>query len=376
MRILIAPTAFKGTFSPAEVAKAMSEGVSEFARVTGKDIFVDMLPIADGGDGTIEALALATEGAVNQLTVSGSLGEPRQALWLDMGTFAVVEMASACGIAGLPPDNLQPLLANSLGLGTVIKHIIENTSITQIVVAVGGSASTDGGSAAIFELGARFFDQHDKLLIPAGGGSLIYIQRCDLSAARLKLREHELSVLSDVNNPLLGEDGAAYIFAGQKGATPVEIIQLDDALNHFADLVETDIDLRLRDIRGAGAAGGTAFGLAALGAKILPGFAWLADCLGLSERVRKADLVLTGEGRVDKSSLQGKAVGSLHELCLEFQKPLWSFSGSIDKSIVVSESLPYMLLVELSKKGHADQSRIREAVVETLCARFEAFENT
>lgn len=374
MRILIAPTAFKGTFSPAEVAKAMSDGVDEFARLVGKRIYIDVLPVADGGDGTVEAIAIATNCSPNRLEVSGSLGEARTAQWLDLGNFAVVELASACGIASLDPANLRPLEANSLALGTVLKHVLETTSIPNIVVAVGGSASTDGGSAALYELGARFFDANDKQFLPAGGGSLTQMARCDLSAARLRLRGRNVIVATDVQNPLLGEDGAAYVFGAQKGASPDEIALLDKALFYFAELVEADIGVRLRDLKGAGAAGGAAFGMAALGATITPGFSWLANLLRLPDNVSRADLVITGEGRTDASSLKGKAIGSLNDLCLKYAKPLWIFSGYAEASLDES-ALRYALITGVaSPPRRADLNQIKKAVFDTLCARFDAFQ--
>lgn len=369
MRILVAPNAFKGSYSPSEVARALSDGIAEFSRTAQKDITVDEMPLADGGDCTIEAVAASFGRKPQTLEVSGSLGEPRQALWLELDSCAVVELASACGIAGLAKDQLRPLSANSLGLGTVLKHVIENTNIPEIVVAVGGSASTDGGSGAIYELGAKFFDSQERQFVPAGGGSLLALSRCDLSAARLRLRGKKLMVATDVFNPLLGPEGAAQIFAPQKGASKDDVVLLDQALSHYADLVEADINTRLRYSKGSGAAGGTAFGLAAVGATIISGFEWLSRMLGLPERISRCDLVITGEGRTDLSSFQGKVVGSLNDLCLLHNKPLWIFSGSVSED--VRSKTPDGLAYSLSSEDQiADALKIKQAVFDALVEHY------
>ena len=370
MRILVAPTAFKGSYSPSEVAKAMSEGISEFCRLTGKDINIERLPLADGGDGTVEALALSLSGKLKTLDVAGSLGEARKALYLELENCVLVELASACGIAGLKPGDLRPLTANSLGLGTVIRHVLENMDIENIVVAVGGSASTDGGSACIYELGAKFFDSQGKQFIPSGGGSLMQLARCDLSAAKLKLRGRKLTVVTDVLNPLLGKDGAACVFGPQKGASSEEVACLDQALAHYADLVEDNASVRLRYVKGSGAAGGTPFGLAALGATIVPGFEWLSNLLLLARRIKDCDLVITGEGRTDVTSLQGKVVGSLADLCAQQDKPLWIFSGEISPELTGSKLKAQKLCALAEANRQADLNQIKHEIFNALSGYF------
>ncbi len=335
MRILVAPTAYKGSLSPAQVALAMECGIKTFASLSKKEIESTLLPIADGGDGTIEALSLSLGGKVEKTRVSGACNEIREALWLKTDQIAVVELASACGIAGLKKDQLCPMDTHTRGLGTVIAEALTRTISQQIFIAIGGSASTDGGSAALYELGARFFDYDGNLLVPTGGGMLNQIVSCDLSPLHTRIKGRRFKIATDVSSPLLGPMGAAHVFGPQKGASPAQVEMLDHNLAHFADVIESHLDKSARSIPGAGAAGGTGFGLAlALNAEIISGFDWLSKILDLENQIRNCDLVISGEGRIDASSLQGKVIGSLKKLCQDYNKPLWFVAGSVASSEV------------------------------------------
>lgn len=372
MRILIAPTAFKGSFSPAAVARAMFAGAERFAKESGQTVYIDLLALADGGDGTVEALKLSCGGTVHQLKASGALGEDRVAAWLELGDTAVAELASACGIAGIAPSELRPLDAHTRGLGQVLRQIVENTSIPKIVVALGGSASTDGGSGALYELGVKFFDRRANEVVPAGGGILHSISKCELAQARQKFLGRKVQVATDVENPLLGSNGAAAVFGPQKGASKQNIEELEFGLSCFSSVLEKDAGTSAKYLIGSGAAGGTAFGLSsALGAEIISGFDWLSSLLHLEERVRQSDLIISGEGRIDKSSLQGKVVGSLNRLCLDLKKPLWLVAGSLDDKLERSSIGAAELLIGLSKKGEfAGLDQIEQAVFDSLNKRY------
>ncbi len=367
MRILVAPTAFKGTFSPAQVAVAMSRGIEDYARISGRTLSVDLLPIADGGDGTVESLSISASVKMQEYPVLGSCNEKRLAFWIELKDCAVVELASACGIAGLLKSDLNPLAAHTRGLGEVLRHVLETSSTTEIIVAVGGSASTDGGSGVLLELGVKFFDRDGFEFRPTGGIDLMRIEKCDLSAASELLAGKSIRVATDVENPLLGKNGAAYVFAPQKGASPEQVKVLDEALEKFADLIEDASQRSVRNARGAGAAGGTAFGLAAaLGAEIISGFDWISRSLSLEEKIRSCDLVITGEGRVDKSSLQGKVVGSLRTVCARYNKPLWIMAASL-ASDISAESTGIGLLKGIVKDNLlANEQDISRVVCETL----------
>lgn len=394
MRILIAPTAYKGSLSPASVANAMKRGVDRFAACRNSQVDVDLLPIADGGDGTVEALALSCGGRVHQISVRGALGEPRLAQWLELNEIAVVELASACGIAGIAPEQLRPLEAHTQGLGSVIKHVLKNTSIEKIVIALGGSASTDGGAGALVELGAKFFDAAGNRFIPQGGASLRTVAKCDLSALRNLTAGRHLIIATDVVNPLLGPHGAAAIFGPQKGASAADVDLLDLALKSFAVAMEANLsaeslgriasvarifgscthpsdNLAFRDRQGMGAAGGTAFGLAiGLDAPIISGFDWIADLVRLQEKVVQSDLVITGEGRIDISSLHGKVIGSLYELCKLHRKCLWLVAGSVSDSSELKNLSVDLLSAVSREQKFADENDISEFIFNALVARF------
>ncbi len=378
MRILIAPTAYKGSFSPAELADAMHAGVKRYANDYGKEICADILPLADGGDGSVEAINLACSGTLHEVDVTGALAEPRKAKWLELDRsgkkLALVELASACGIAGLNPEELKPMQADTKGLGQVLKQVLASKNIESIVVAVGGSASTDGGSGALYELGVEFYDPGGNLLVPAGGGSLFEIDSLDSSAARRLFSGRQLEIATDVSNPLLGPSGAAQIFGRQKGASESELATLDAALVHFSSLFGPE-GSRTCKLPGAGAAGGTAFGFAAaLGAKIVPGFDFISDLVGLEEHVIAADLVISGEGRIDQSSIHGKVVGSLSKLCIEHGKTLWLIAGSLAPELIDPLQLGAKLI--RSANEHLENSgenrfvgaaEIAASIYESLC---------
>ncbi len=317
MKVLVAPTAYKETLTPAQVAEAMAEGIRDAAGSAE----IILAPVADGGDGTVESLHMALGGEINKLVVKGPLGAPAEAAWLRLNGLAVIELANASGLALLPPGQLSPLTAHTQGTGEVLAHCL-TSGVAEIVVAVGGSASTDGGTAALRALGAKFFDAAGDELLP-GGGELIRLDSCDLSGLSKWSGAARIRVATDVTNPLLGNDGAARTFAPQKGAKPDQVELLEAALEQLADVLETTAGKRVRHVPGAGAAGGTAFGLAcALGAEIIPGFRWLAELTQLESKIQRADLVVTGEGRLDRQSLSGKVIGELAAMCRRYGKPL------------------------------------------------------
>jgi glycerate kinase len=335
-RILVAPTAYKGTLSPSQVCEA----IASVARSYNHDVVE--LPLADGGDGTIESLHLACGGDLHDLAVPGPIGDVVEALWLSLDDLAVVELASSSGIHYLTNDNLSPLAANTEGLGLVLKHCIE-LGFKNIVVAIGGSASTDGGSGALRSLGAKLLDASGKE-VASGGGALIDLARIDLSALEKYRGKVRIRIACDVANPLLGAHGAAFVFAKQKGADDDQVGHLESALKKFADVLENESGRKLRDAHGAGAAGGTAFGLAcALDAEIISGFDFVAELTDLHNKIKECDLVISGEGKLDQQSLPdlstkssttskgtGKVIGKLIDLCRIYDKRLWLICAQVD----------------------------------------------
>ncbi|HEY4870071.1 MAG TPA: glycerate kinase [Candidatus Dormibacteraeota bacterium] len=302
-RVVCAPNAFKGTVSAELAATAMVAGVRE-AGAGGVAI-----PVADGGDGTLDVLLAAggSEATTTRHRVTGPLGRPVDARlgWL-AGSTAIVEMAEASGLRLLPADDLAPLLATSRGAGELLAAALD-AGAARVIVGVGGSASTDGGAGLLQALGARLLDAHGEE-IGAGGGELARLEHVDLSGLHPGISRTVIDVASDVRNPLSGPDGAAFVFAPQKGATSADVAILDAALTRFARIAERDLRAAgLADMAGSGAAGGAGFALALIGATLLSGAALVCDLVGLDAALNGAELALTGEGSLDEQTAFGKA---------------------------------------------------------------------
>lgn len=292
--MIIAPDSFKGSATAVEVAEALAEGW----RGVRPDDDVVLAPMADGGEGTVDAFAVAVpEARRHALTVTGPDDRPVETAWLLLpdGT-AVVELASASGITLLDP--LRPLTAHTRGFGRAIAAALD-AGAHALLLAIGGSSSTDGGVGALRELGARFLtvSGHD---LGDGGGALHELAVVDRHALR-PVPAGGARILSDVTNPLLGDSGAAHVFGPQKGASLDDVLRLDDGLRHLAAHLDADAEQA-----GTGAAGGTGFGLLAWGARLAPGSAAVGEALGLPALVAGADVVVTGEGRFDSQSMAGK----------------------------------------------------------------------
>ncbi len=296
-RILVAPDKFKGSLSAAEVAEALARGVRR--EVPGA--VIDCLPVADGGDGTLDA-AIANGFERVPVTVSGPTGAPVESAYARRGTTAVVEMADACGLVRLPGMVLAPMAASSRGLGEALAAALD-AGCHHLVVGIGGSASTDGGAGMLAALGAVLVPD-----VPPGGGGLGDVRTLVLDGLVARGAGADIVVACDVDNPLTGPDGAAAVYGPQKGATSEQVAVLDDHLEHWADVVASATGTDRRHEPGAGAAGGVGFALvAAMGAELRPGIGLMLDLLGFAERVKGADLVITGEGSLDAQTLRGKA---------------------------------------------------------------------
>jgi glycerate 2-kinase len=303
MRIVVAPDSFKGSISAAGAASALAAG---WRRARPDDEVIE-LPLADGGEGTLEMLAAADPGSRwHHVRVNGPGTARVPAAWLEMdGNVAVVELATAAGLTLLSEPS--PLTAHSYGVGELIRSAID-AGARRLLVALGGSACTDGGTGALAALGARFLDAAGAQL-PRGGGPLVRLAAVDLSGL-VPPPDGGISCLTDVRAPLLGPAGAAAVFGPQKGASPADVVVLEDGLARLASLLGGD-----PAEPGAGAAGGCGYGLAAgLGARLLPGASELAVAAGLAAALASADLVITGEGQYDATSEGGKVVGAVREI--------------------------------------------------------------
>lgn len=298
--VLVAPDKFKGSLTAEEVARAVVTGLR---RVAEPEVVV--VPVADGGDGTVAAAVAAGFTAV-PVTASGPTGEPVRTAYARKGAVAVVEMADVSGLVRLPGGVRRALTATSRGLGEVMAAAVD-AGCTDVVVGIGGSASTDGGAGMIAALGARLLDAEGEQL-GGGGVSLSALATVELDELRERLRGVTVTVACDVDNPLTGPRGAAAVYGPQKGADTGDVALLDAALGHFADVLTRETGQDVRDQAGAGAAGGVGYAaLAVLGAALRPGIELVLDLVGFHARLAGADLVITGEGSLDEQTLHGKA---------------------------------------------------------------------
>ena len=302
LKLVAAPNALKGSLSPFAAAAAIASG----ARRAVPDLDVVELGIADGGDGTAEVVCRARGGSFREVSAQDPLGRVCTAryAWLDDRT-AVIDVATASGLALLEPAERSALTATSYGTGVVIRAALD-ASAERIVLGVGGSATVDGGAGILEALGARFLDADGRPL-PRGGGALGRLARIDVTELSERARHVAFEIACDVDSQLLGEHGAARLFGPQKGATPADVEQLERALSHFAAIVARDFGRNVLGVTSGGAAGGIAAGLhGVLGARLLPGVDWVLDAVGFEQALAGATLCITAEGLLDRQSLRNK----------------------------------------------------------------------
>jgi glycerate 2-kinase len=325
-RVVLAPDKFKGSLTAAEVVEALAVGMLD----ASPELQTVKLPVADGGDGTVAA---ALSAGFDKIIVDavGPTGEPVRAPYALSGDRAVVELAAVVGLSMLPGGRLDPLESSTYGLGLVIADAIRHGATT-IVLGLGGSASTDGGAGMVQAMGARLLDAagHD---LPQGGGSLADLDRVDLAPLRATLGTVKIIIASDVDNQLLGSNGAAAVFGPQKGAGPDDLDHLERSLQHWSKIISAAISRDDTERPGAGAAGGTGFAaLALLNAEIRPGIELILDLIDFDSRVVGADLVVTGEGSLDEQSLAGKAPIGVAQAAARAGVPVVAVAGRLQLS--------------------------------------------
>lgn len=334
MKIIVAPDSFKGSLSAREAAEALAAGVRRVRPETD----IVLVPLADGGEGTLEAFLSATDGRRVSRDVQGPQGAPVRAAFglLNAGQIAVIEMALASGLGLVPAAERNPKTATTYGVGELLRAAAD-AGATEIIVGLGGSATNDGGAGALQALGVRLWDSVGQPLPPGiGGGGLSHVAHIDTDAMRFPVGQVRVTLASDVTNPLLGPNGASAVYGPQKGADGPTVAELDAALSHFAHLVKRDLGVDMADRPGAGAAGGLGFGLmAVLGAEMRSGIDLVLDAVGFETQARDADWVWTGEGRIDRQTAQGKAVAGVLARCAKLGgPPVLAFGGSVDEAAV------------------------------------------
>ena len=326
MKVVIAPQSFKGSISALDAAKAMEEGV----RRVVSDIDSVLVPVADGGDGTLETLVEATNGEIRSATVTGPIGKPVMAEWgaLGDGETAMIEMARTSGLALLSLDERDPLRATTFGLGEVIREALD-AGFRSFIVGIGGSATNDAGAGMAQALGVRLLNEEGTDL-PLGGAALADLRKIDTSGLDNRATEAQFSVACDVSNPLTGPEGASAVYGPQKGATPELVEQLDAALKNFAGVVERDIGTSINDVPGSGAAGGLGGGMMAfLDGSLRAGVDIVLDQVDLDDKLEGADLVITGEGQLDFQTVYSKAPIGVAWRARERGIPVVAVSGSL-----------------------------------------------
>ena len=325
MKILIAPDSFKESLSAAGVAEAIARGVA----LAAPHAQIVCVPMADGGEGTVDAVLAAAGGERRSTRVRGALGEMLDAHWgwLPDGT-AIIEMASAAGLEQVKPADRRPLAASSQGVGELMRAALD-AGAQRIILGLGGSSTTDGGAGMLCALGLQLFDEQGQAL-PPGGAALARLHRIDASKLDPRLADVRIDVASDVNNPLCGPRGAAHIFGPQKGASPGEVAELDAALARFAEVSAAHLGRDVQAQPGAGAAGGLGFGAYAyLSAAFRPGVEVVAELGGLAQAMEGAVLAFTGEGRMDAQTLHGKTPAGVAAIAKRAGVPVVAIAGSL-----------------------------------------------
>ncbi|BFH63591.1 glycerate kinase family protein [Paenibacillus azoreducens] len=376
MTILLAPDSFKESMTAKQVCAAMARGIHK-ANPIARCIEV---PMADGGEGTMQSLVDATGGTVHMLKVKGPLGSEVEASYGIMGDgkTAVLEMASASGIGLIPKEARNPLLTTTFGTGQLLRAVLDH-DIDRILIGIGGSATNDGGAGMLQALGGRLLDDKGCELGP-GGAELRKLARIDLSDMDPRMGKVKIEVACDVTNPLCGPAGASYVFGPQKGATPGMAAMLDAGLRHYADVIQSQMGKTIADVPGAGAAGGLGAGLMVfLNGVLKKGVELVIEYTGLEAKIRQADMVWTGEGSIDVQTKFGKTPFGVAQVAQKHAKPVIAFAGHLGEGIselygqgidAVFGIMPGACTLETAlQQGEVNMERAAENVMRLLMTR-------
>jgi glycerate 2-kinase len=358
MKVVVAPNAFKGSLTASQAAAAMALGV--------RDVFPEAevveVPVADGGDGTVEALVSALHGDYLSADVEGPLGDPVHATFglTDRGAMGVVELASASGLTLIPYDRLDPRNASTYGFGQLLKAV-RTAGASKVIAGIGGSATNDGGAGMAQALGYRLLDSAGRDL-PRGGAALARLERIDPAGFDRGWQAVRVGVACDVTNPLTGPQGASAVYGPQKGADEAAVKELDAALSRLAVVIERDLGKEVADVPGAGAAGGAGAGLLAfLDARLVPGAPLVVTASGFDEKLPGADLVITGEGRLDSQTAYGKAPGEVAKRAKAARIPVLLIAGSKAPGWEVLSDLGVTAVATLDEDGDNLQQLMGDA---------------
>ena len=328
-KIVLIPDSFKGTMSSGEICEIMSKSIKNLY----SDIEIVSIPVADGGEGSVDAFLSAMGGEKKSVKVKGPMFEDIDAFFgiIDNGNTAIIEMAACAGLP-LVDDNKDPRKTTTFGVGQLIFEAL-NYGCKKIIIGLGGSATNDAGTGAAVALGVKFFNSKGEEFTPVGG-TLSEIQKIDLSNINPALKETQIITMCDIDNPLYGESGAAFVFSPQKGATPEIVIELDNGLKHIANIIQKDIGIDVSEIKGGGAAGGMGAGMIAFfNSQLLMGIEAVLDTVNFDTIIKDADMVISGEGKIDDQSIRGKVVIGIAKRTKKATVPLVAIVGDIGDNI-------------------------------------------
>ena len=332
MKIVVAPQAFKGSLSATEVGNSMIKGIENVIE-NSTNLLV---PVADGGDGTLETLVESSQGKINSIKVTGPLGEQQNSAWGALGRnkTAIIEMARSSGLALVPINKLNPLISTTYGLGEVILDALDQ-GYRDFIIGIGGSATNDAGAGMAQALGVKLLDSNGNEL-SFGGESLSKLNSINIDGIDTRIKESNFAIACDVNNPLTGPEGASAIYGPQKGATPEMVNTLDQALTNFAKIVEKDLGIKINDVEGSGAAGGLGGGLIAfLNGKLRKGVDIVLDFVDINKALTNTNLVITGEGQLDFQTIYNKAPIGVARRAKHLGIPVIAISGSLGENFSV-----------------------------------------
>lgn len=377
MKIVVAPDSFKGSLTAVEVSDAIEQGIREIF----PEAEIVKIPMADGGDGTVQCLVNATGGEILREKVKGPLGGEVLASYGILGDkkTAVIEMAEASGLTLVPENQRNPLITTTYGTGQLIKAALDQ-GCRKMIIGIGGSATNDGGAGMLQALGVKLLNQEGKE-VGFGGGELKKIFRIDTKYLDNRLSETKVLIASDVSNPLCGPQGASRIYGPQKGATPEIIEELDKSLSYFAELIKRDLNKDVKDIPGAGAAGGLGASLMAfLDAELRPGIEIIIEIVKLEQAIKDADLVITGEGKIDGQTIYGKAPIGVAKIAKKYNIPVIAVAAIIgdDADIVYQYGINTLLKISEPPMSLAEPKSkkvwlIKKSIKQFLERKKEAF---
>ncbi|WP_029906776.1 glycerate kinase [Prevotella sp. 10(H)] len=370
---VLALDSFKGSMTAKEVCEAMEKGIKKVL----PDAVCIKIPMADGGEGTMQALVDVLGGEIFEQEVTGPLGNQVTASYaiLDDKQTAVIEMASASGLQHLSKAELNPLVTTTFGTGEIVRTCLDK-GVKKIILGLGGSATNDGGSGFMQALGAKFLDK-EGFELPFGGGALKYLHKIDISSIDKRLGETTIEVACDVTNPLCGENGASVVYGPQKVATPEMVRILDDALNHYSQVIKNQLEKDVADIPCAGAAGGLGAGLLAFtNANLCKGIDIVIKHTNLREAIKKADFVFTGEGRIDSQTQYGKTPFGVAQVAKSENKRVIAIAGSVGDGVeslyeagfdAIFSIIPDAISLEIAmQSGKENIERTMENIIRVL----------